>query len=127
VLRVRRRPLAKRAFVVSDVNLPSQIRENREAVLHVLTYRASTVERFPLQFSAEFRWGSCFTRYAHRARRFRRLLTGLWVRLGGGVATIREYLQAGLVEEMHLGVSPTLLGKARLFCTASICVRSASR
>jgi len=33
------------------------------------------------------------------------------VRLGGGVATIREYLRAGLVDEMHLAVSPVLLGR----------------
>jgi dihydrofolate reductase len=32
------------------------------------------------------------------------------VRLGGGVATIREYLQAGLIDEMHLAVNPALLG-----------------
>lgn len=32
------------------------------------------------------------------------------VRLGGGVATVRQYLQAGLVDEMHLAVSPVLLG-----------------
>jgi dihydrofolate reductase len=32
------------------------------------------------------------------------------VRLGGGVATIREYLQAGLVDEMHLALAPVLLG-----------------
>jgi dihydrofolate reductase len=32
------------------------------------------------------------------------------VRVGGGVATIRQYLQARLVDEMHLAVSPVLLG-----------------
>jgi dihydrofolate reductase len=32
------------------------------------------------------------------------------VRLGGGVATVRQYLQARLVDEMHLAVSPILLG-----------------
>jgi dihydrofolate reductase len=32
------------------------------------------------------------------------------IRLGGGVATIRQYLQAGLIDEMHLAMSPTLLG-----------------
>jgi dihydrofolate reductase len=32
------------------------------------------------------------------------------VRLGGGVSTIRQYLEAGLVDEMHLAVSPVLLG-----------------
>ena len=32
------------------------------------------------------------------------------VRLGGGVATVREYVRAGLVDEMHLAISPILLG-----------------
>ena len=32
------------------------------------------------------------------------------VRLGGGVSTIRQYLRAGLVDEMHLAISPVLLG-----------------
>lgn len=33
------------------------------------------------------------------------------VRLGGGVATIRQYLCAGLIDELHLVVSPVLLGR----------------
>lgn len=32
------------------------------------------------------------------------------VRLGGGVATIRQYLRAGLIDEMHLAMAPVLLG-----------------
>lgn len=32
------------------------------------------------------------------------------VRVGGGVATVRAYLAAGLVDELHLVVSPVLLG-----------------
>jgi dihydrofolate reductase len=32
------------------------------------------------------------------------------VQLGGGVATIRQYLGAGLVDEMHFAISPVLLG-----------------
>jgi dihydrofolate reductase len=32
------------------------------------------------------------------------------VRIGGGTATVRQYLQAGLVDEMHLVFSPVLLG-----------------
>ena len=32
------------------------------------------------------------------------------VRLGGGVATLRQYLSAGLVDEMHLAQSAILLG-----------------
>jgi dihydrofolate reductase len=32
------------------------------------------------------------------------------VRLGGGVATIRQYLRAGLIDELHVAVVPVLLG-----------------
>ena len=32
------------------------------------------------------------------------------VRLGGGAETIRQYLREGLVDEMHLAISPVLLG-----------------
>ena len=32
------------------------------------------------------------------------------VRLGGGVATIQEYLWAGLIDDMHLAIAPVLLG-----------------
>jgi dihydrofolate reductase len=35
---------------------------------------------------------------------------GLDVRIGGGSATIRQYLLAGLVDELHLAISPVLLG-----------------
>jgi len=33
------------------------------------------------------------------------------VRVGGGVATIRQYLTAGAVDEVHLAFSPVLLGE----------------
>ncbi len=33
------------------------------------------------------------------------------VRIGGGVATIRQYLAAGQIDEMHLALSPVLLGE----------------
>ncbi len=32
------------------------------------------------------------------------------IRLGGGVTTVRQYLTAGLIDEMHLAVRPVLLG-----------------
>jgi dihydrofolate reductase len=32
------------------------------------------------------------------------------IRLGGGVSTIRQYLCAGLIDELHLALSPVLLG-----------------
>ena len=33
------------------------------------------------------------------------------VRLGGGVATVRQYLEAGLIDTLHLAISPVLLGR----------------
>jgi len=32
------------------------------------------------------------------------------VRIGGGVATIRQYLSAGLIDELHLAIRPVVLG-----------------
>ncbi len=33
------------------------------------------------------------------------------VKIGGGVSTVRQYLQAGLVDSLHLAISPVLLGR----------------
>jgi dihydrofolate reductase len=38
------------------------------------------------------------------------------VRLGGGVSTMKQYLRAGLVDDMHFVLSPALIGSGeRLF------------
>lgn len=39
------------------------------------------------------------------------------VRLGGGVATIRQYLTAGLIDELHLAISPVILGRGEPLLT----------
>ncbi len=41
----------------------------------------------------------------------RRAAKGLDVRVGGGANTIQQYLRAGLVDELHIAISPVLLGK----------------
>ena len=33
------------------------------------------------------------------------------VKIGGGVSTVRQYLLAGAIDEMHLALSPVLLGR----------------
>ena len=35
---------------------------------------------------------------------------GADVRLGGGAATVREYLRAGLIDDLHVAITPVLLG-----------------
>jgi dihydrofolate reductase len=39
------------------------------------------------------------------------------VRIGGGVATIRQYLRAGLIDEIHLAIRPVLLGSGEQLLT----------
>jgi len=33
------------------------------------------------------------------------------IRIGGGASTVRQYLTAGLIDELHLAISPTLLAR----------------
>lgn len=42
--------------------------------------------------------------------RAREAAQGKDIRVGGGADTIRQYLAAGLIDEMHLAISPVLLG-----------------
>lgn len=39
------------------------------------------------------------------------------VKIGGGVSTVRQYLQAGLVDELHFAFSPVLLGRGEAIFT----------
>ncbi len=48
--------------------------------------------------------------------RAREAANGKDVRIGGGASTIRQYLREGLIDEMHVAISPVLLGQGeRLF------------
>lgn len=65
--------------------------------------------------SIEMRGGTVFhfptDGFAAALRRARASAKGKDVRVGGGVATIREGLQARLIDDVHLAVSPVLLGR----------------
>jgi dihydrofolate reductase len=43
--------------------------------------------------------------------RAREAAAGKDVRLGGGASTVQQYLRAGLIDELHLAMSPLLLGQ----------------
>jgi dihydrofolate reductase len=46
--------------------------------------------------------------------RARELAPGTDVRLGGGAQTVREFLEADLVDYLHLAIAPVLLGRGSL-------------
>lgn len=43
--------------------------------------------------------------------RAREAAGALDVKIGGGTSTVRQYLQAGLIDELHVALSPVLLGR----------------
>ena len=47
-------------------------------------------------------------------RQAKAVANGRDVRVGGGVSTIRQYLRAALIDEMHLAVRPLLLGEGEV-------------
>jgi len=72
----------------------------------VLTHHARP--RLQMAGGTEFRF---VTGGIHSAlEQAREAAGGRDVRIGGGVATIRQYLEAGLVDEVHLAMRPVLLG-----------------
>jgi len=75
--------------------------------VYVLTHHA----RPPLEMEG----GTVFhfiTEGPHKALELARAAAGdKDVRIGGGVSTVRHYLKAGAIDEMHLAIAPTLLGR----------------
>jgi dihydrofolate reductase len=82
-----------------------------EPPYHVSTFVLTHHARAPIQMKGgtEFRF---VTDGIHSAlEQARAVAGGKPIRLGGGAATIRQYLRAGLVDELHLALAPVLLGE----------------
>ena len=81
-----------------------------EPPYHVPVFVLTHYEREPLVMKG----GTTFhfvTDGAHKAlERARDAANGKDVRIGGGAATIRQYLTAGLLDHLHLVYSPCLMG-----------------
>lgn len=81
-----------------------------EPPYHTPVFVLTHYPRAPLRMEGgtEFRF---VTDGIHSALEQARAAAGsLNVRLGGGVSTVRQYLRAGLVDELHLAISPIVLG-----------------
>jgi len=70
-------------------------------------------ESIPMQGGTTFHF---MTDGIHRAlERATTAANGKDVCIGGGVATIQQYLRAGLIDELNLAISPVLLGSGERF------------
>jgi len=83
---------------------------------HVSTFILTHHARAPIEMEG----GTIFhfvTGGIHEALdRARDAAKGMDVRIGGGPNTIQQYLRAGLIDELHIAISPVLLGAGeRLF------------
>jgi len=82
-----------------------------EPPYHVPVFVLTHHPRAPI----EMKGGTIFhfvTGGIHEAlERAREAAAGKDVRIGGGVQTVRKYLRANLIDEMHLALSPALLGR----------------
>ncbi len=78
---------------------------------HVPTFILTHYARPPIEMDG----GTTFhfvTGGIHEALdRAREAANGMDVRIGGGANTIRQYLSAGLIDELHIAISPVLLGR----------------
>lgn len=78
---------------------------------HVPTFILTHHARAPIEMEG----GTTFhfiTGGIHEALdRARQAAAGKDVRIGGGPGTIRQYLRLGLIDELHIAISPVLLGR----------------
>jgi dihydrofolate reductase len=81
-----------------------------EPPYHVAVFVLTHHERAPLEMKGGTTFHFVTDGIDSALRQARDAAGGLDVRIGGGVSTIRQFLRAGLIDELHLAVSPVLLG-----------------
>lgn len=82
-----------------------------EPPYHVPTFVLTHHPRRPLMMKGgtEFRF---ITEGIHAALEQARAAAGNRdIRIGGGASTVRQFLEAGLIDELHLAIRPVLLGR----------------
>ncbi|WP_207454329.1 dihydrofolate reductase family protein [Herbiconiux sp. SYSU D00978] len=73
----------------------------------VLTHR----QRPPIEFANGTRFEFLATGPQEALARARQLAGGADVRIGGGAGVARDFLAAGLVDRLHVGIAPVVLGR----------------
>jgi dihydrofolate reductase len=77
---------------------------------HVPVFVLTHYARPPLEMEGGTVFHFVTNGYEAALERAREAAGDLDIRIGGGAATIRQYLGAGLIDELHLAISPVLLG-----------------
>lgn len=78
---------------------------------HVPVFVLTHYERPPLAMNGDTTFHFVTGGIHEALERAKQAARGKDIRIGGGVSTVRQYLEAGLIDEMHLAISPTLLGR----------------
>jgi len=82
-----------------------------EPPYHVPVFVLTHHERAPLEMKGGTVFQFVTDGIDSALRQARDAAGGLDVRVGGGVSTIRQFLRAGLIDELHLAIAPVLLGQ----------------
>lgn len=83
----------------------------RDAPFHVPAFVLTHHARAPLVMEGGTTFHFVTDGIRSALQRAREAAVGRDVRIGGGVSTIQQYLREGLIDELHLAVSPVLLGE----------------
>jgi dihydrofolate reductase len=86
-----------------------------EPPYHVPVFVLTHYERPPLEMKGGTTFYFVTQGIEEAAKRAAEAAGGKDVRIGGGVSTVQQYLKAGVIDEMHLVVSPVLLGTGEKF------------
>jgi dihydrofolate reductase len=86
-----------------------------EPPYHVPVFVLTHYERPPLEMKGGTTFFFVTEGIEEAAKRAAAAAGGKDVRIGGGVSTVQQYLKAGVIDEMHLVVSPVLLGAGEKF------------
>jgi dihydrofolate reductase len=78
---------------------------------HAPTYVLTHYEREPLVMEGGTTFHFVTGGFEEALRLARQAAGEMDVKIGGGVATVRQYLQAGLIDSLHLAVAPVVLGQ----------------
>jgi dihydrofolate reductase len=78
---------------------------------HAPTFVLTHYEREPLVMDGGTTFNFVTGGIEEALRRAKEAAHGKDVKIGGGVSTVRQYLRAGLIDSLHLAVTPVLLGR----------------